>query len=55
MRNHLNHRALQRQLAAGVDGNQHKAHVRNRGVSNQTFDISLREGHPGTVEDTDDA
>src|SRR5690606_15287450 len=55
VRNHLDHRALVCQLAAGVDGNQHEAHVGNGGVSNQTFDVVLREGHPCTVEDTDHA
>ncbi len=29
VRNHLDHRALVRQLAAGVDSNQHEAHVGN--------------------------
>ena len=53
--NHLNHRALISQLAAGVDSNQHEAHVGNGGVSNQTLDIVLAEGHPRAVEDTDDA
>ena len=53
--NHLNHRALVSQLAAGIDSNQHKAHVGNGGVSNQTLDIVLAEGHPRAVENTDDA
>ena len=53
--NHLNHRPLISQLATGVDSNQHEAHVGNGGVSNQTFDIGLGEGHPRAVEDTDHA
>ena len=53
VRNHLDNRTLVSQLAAGVDGNQYKAHVGNGGVRNQTFNVVLREGHPGTVEDTD--
>ncbi|CQR22195.1 Uncharacterised protein [Yersinia enterocolitica] len=54
MGNHLDNRALVSQLAAGIDGNQHKAHVRYAGVSNQAFDIGLAEGHPRAVEDADD-
>ncbi|MNH20476.1 hypothetical protein D3C79_802500 [compost metagenome] len=49
---HLDHRPLVSQLATGVDGDQHKAHMGNGGVGNQTFDIGLCERHPGTVEDT---
>ena len=53
VRNHLDYRAPVGQLAAGVDSNQHEAHVGNRGVGDQTFDIGLGEGHPRTVEDAD--
>ncbi len=52
---HLDHRTLVRQLVARINGDQDKAHVRNRGVSNQTFDIGLRERHPCAVENADDA
>ncbi|KMQ89706.1 family transcriptional regulator [Lasius niger] len=50
MRKHLNDRTLIGQLTGGVDGNQHKTHMRDRGIGNETFDICLREGHPCTVE-----
>ncbi len=53
--NHLNHRALVRQLAAGIDGNQHEAHVGHGGVGNQTFNIVLGKRHPRAVENTNNA
>ncbi len=53
--NHLDHRTLVGQLVAGVDGDQHEAHVGDGGVGNQTFDIGLGKGHPRAVEDTDNA
>ena len=55
VRDHLDNRALVSQLAAGVDGDQHEAHVRYRGVSNKALDVGLRERHPGAVEDADHA
>ena len=55
MSDHLNHRPLVSQLAAGVDSNQHEAHMGDGGVSDQTLNIVLAEGHPRAVENTDDA
>ncbi|MNS90799.1 hypothetical protein D3C72_1248640 [compost metagenome] len=50
---HLHHRALQRQLAAGVDADQNEAHVGNGREGNQTLDVGLRERQERTVEDPD--
>ena len=55
MGQHLDHRALQGLLAAGVDADQHEAHVRDAGERHQALDVGLGEGQEGSVEDADQA
>jgi len=53
VREHLHDHALQRLRGAGVDADQHEAHVADRRVRDQALDVVLREAQERTVEDAD--
>src|SRR5690606_24872236 len=49
---HHDHQTLEGQDITCIKRQEYEAHVRNRGVGQQTFHICLLECTPGTVEDT---
>ena len=49
----LQHHALQGQRVPGEDAEQHEAHVAHAGVRDEPFQVGLRVGHHGAVDDAD--